>query len=100
MIINIPIQINEEEMTKVIEKDYQEKVIDEIVKYIKTALASQSQNYYGDKVNDGMISVIKQRIDIYLEQYKDQIIEIAGKHLADKLAKTKAGKELLQEVQK
>lgn len=100
MIINIPLQINEEEMTKVIEKDYQNKVIDTIVDYIKKALITQAQSYYGDREINGMITVIENEVKNYIQKYKDEIIEIAGKHLAEKLSRTKQGKALLEEVKK
>lgn len=98
MIINIPIQINEEEMTHVIEKDYENKVINEIVKYIKNVLINKSRIRYGDQELSGMAAVIEDQVEKYISEYKEQIIEIAGKYLADKLAKTKAGKALLEEV--
>lgn len=98
MIINIPLSINEEDMKNVIEKDYEDKVIKEIALYIKRALVSSSSSYYGDRETDGMITIIKRQVDILLEQNKDKILNIAGNYLADKLLKTKAGKELLQEV--
>ena len=49
MIINIPLQVDEERMEEVIARDYQSKVIDKIVDYIKEALVSQSNSYYGNK---------------------------------------------------
>lgn len=100
MIINIPLSINEEEMTKVIERDYQNKVIDKIVDYIKKALVTQSREFYGDREMNGMIAVIEDKVEDYIQKYKNEIIEIAGKHLAEKLVKTKKGKELLEEVAK
>ena len=42
MIINIPLQIDEEKMEEVVKKDYESKVMGEIVKYIKKALVSES----------------------------------------------------------
>ncbi len=96
MIINIPLQINEEDMKKVIERDYENRVLQEIVKYIKTALVKKARSYYGDQELGGMTTVIEDQVEKYISKYQDQIIEIAGKHLAEKLAKTKKGKELLE----
>ena len=48
MIINIPLQVDEERMEEVIARDYQSKVIDKIVDYIKEDLVSQSNSYYGN----------------------------------------------------
>ena len=49
MIINIPLQIDEEKMEEVVKKDYESKVIDEIVKYIRESLTRESTSFYGDR---------------------------------------------------
>ena len=95
MIINIPLQIDEEKMEEVVKKDYESKVIDEIVKYIKKALVSEAGYGYGDKEVIGMTELIKERIDIYLEKHNDEIIRATGNALAEKLARTKRGKAIL-----
>lgn len=98
MIINIPLQIDEEKMEEVVKKDYESKVIDEIVKYIKKALVSEAEYGYGDKEVIGMTELIKERIDIYLEKHNDEIIRAAGNALAEKLARSKRGKAILDGV--
>ena len=98
MIINIPLQIDEEKMEEVIQKDYQGKVVEEIVKYIKTALTKNSTSYYGDRELNGMTELIKGEIDKFLDNHKDDIINAAGNVLAKKLARTKRGKALLDDV--
>lgn len=95
MIINIPLQIDEAKMEEVVKKDYESKVINEIVKYIKKALVSEGGYGYGDKEVIGMTELIKGRIDIYLEKHNDEIISVAGKALAEKLARSKRGKAIL-----
>ena len=95
MIINIPLQIDEEKMEEVVKKDYESKVMGEIVKYIKTALTKHSTSYYGDREMNGMTELIKEKIDIYLEKHNDEIIKAAGNALAEKLARTKRGKAIL-----
>lgn len=98
MIINIPLQIDEEKMEEVVKKDYESKVMGEIVKYIKTALTKHSTSYYGDREMNGMTELIKEKIDIYLEKHNDEIISAAGNALAEKLARTKRGKAILDGV--
>jgi hypothetical protein len=98
MIINIPLQIDEEKMEEVVKKDYENKVIGEIVKYIKKALVSEGGYGYGDKEVIGMTELIKGRIDIYLEKHNDEVIKAAGNVLAEKLARTKRGKAILDGV--
>ena len=98
MVINIPIQIDEAKMEEAVQKDYEGKVLDEIVKYIKTTLTRASSNPYGDRATDGMRVLIEDRIDEFLKDHKDEVIEHASKLLADKLARSKKGKEILDGV--
>ena len=99
MIINIPLQIDEEKMEEVVKKDYESKVIDEIVKYIRESLTRESTSFYGDREASGMTELIKGRIDIYLEKHNDEIISAAGNALAEKLARTKRGKAILDGIE-
>lgn len=98
MIINIPLQVDEKKMEEVIAKDYEQKVINEITDYIKSALANRSGRYHGDRVKDGMDNLITYRIDTFLKEHTDEIIETAGNALADRLVRTKRGKALIDEI--
>ena len=86
MIINIPLQVDEERMEEVIARDYQSKVIDKIVDYIKEALVSQSTTYYGNKERNGMAELIKLKIDDYLKEHSYEIVKESVLSLAEKLA--------------
>ena len=99
MIINIPLQIDEAKMEEVVKQDYEGKVVGEIVKYIKTALVKHSTSYYGDREMSGMTELIKGEIDTFLDDHKDDIINVAGNILADKLARTKRGKAILDDIE-
>jgi hypothetical protein len=98
MIINIPLQVDEAKMEEVIARDYQGKVADKIDEYIQNALASQSERYYGDRAQNGMLVLIKDKIDDYLKEHNDEIVKEAGTRLAEKLVRTKRGKELLEKA--
>lgn len=99
MIINIPLVVDEKKMEEVLERDYSGKVIDRIEEYIKTTLKNNAETYYGDKVDDGMRVLIEKRIDKYLETAnKEQVLERAAVLLADKLARSKRGKQILEEL--
>lgn len=99
MIINIPLQINEENMEEVIKRDYEEKVLNKITEYIKTALVSQSRSSYGDKAINGMSAIIEYKVDDLLKENKETIIKIAADNLAERLAKTKKAKEILNSLE-
>ena len=100
MIINIPLQINEEEMSNILKKDYEAKVIDEIVKYITTAIEQRGNRYngYRTRFDDGMMSIIYEQVDKFLEEHRDDIIKMTADILADKLRRTKRVKDAVDGV--
>lgn len=101
MIINIPIQIHEEEMTRVIKQDYEEKVIDEIVKYITKTIEEQGRGYgysQNSRFNAGMLNIIAQQMDKFINEHKEEIIDKAGNILAEKLRRTKRVKDVVDGV--
>lgn len=104
MIINIPIQIDEAKMEELVQKDYEGRVLNEITKYIKTTLVKNSQYYpyhksTEDRADDGMKVLIEDRIDAFLKEHSEEVIEHASKLLADKLAKSKKGKAILEKME-
>ena len=94
MLINIPINVDEELFNRAVEKDYNDKVLREIVKRIESALSKKAKYYYG-KPEDGLLVLINERIDSILKDNKDLIIERASDKLAERLARSKKGKEIL-----
>lgn len=98
MIINIPLQIDEQQMNEVLQKDYEGKVVNEIVKYIRKTLASSSRSHYGNQETEGMKALIQIQIDTFLENHRDEIIKCASVQMAEKLARSKRGKEILEEI--
>lgn len=98
MIINIPLVVDEKKMEEVLERDYSGKIIDRIEEYIKTTLKNNAERYYGDRVDDGMRVLIEQRIDKYLEANREEVLASAASLLAEKLARSKRGKQILEEL--
>ena len=98
MIINIPLQVNEQKMEEVLQRDYEGKVLNMINDYVKKTLTDNAKKYYGDRVSDGMRVLVEAQIDKFLEAHRDEIIENAAVVMAEKLARSKRGKELLEEV--
>lgn len=48
-------------------------------------------------VEEGMMDYMEKSVDEFVKANGDKIVEIAGKMLADKLARTKRGRELLEQ---
>lgn len=98
MIVNIPLQIDEKTLEQMVERDYQGKVLEEVIKIVKTTLARHAEKSYGDRADDGMRVMIEMQIDKYLQEYRDEIIAKAAEILASKLARSKKGQEILEHV--
>lgn len=99
MIVNIPLQIDEKTLEQMVERDYQGKVLEEIVKIIKTTLSNHSGSYYGSsRYVEGMEIMIEEQISEYLQKYSSEIIDKASAILAERLARSKKGKEILEHV--
>ena len=94
MIINIPLQIDEEIIQNQLSVDYEAKVKNYILEEVKKALLEQC-GYYNKSTLLGMTQLIRDEIDRYLEEMKDEIIDAAADRLADRLARTKKAKELI-----
>lgn len=95
MIINIPLQIDEHKMEEVLQRDYEGKILSEIMNQVKKTLYDNASRYYGDRVSDGMCVLIEKQIKSFLNEHKDEVIDNASKILAEKLARSKKGKEIL-----
>ena len=102
MIINIPLQVDEQQMEEVIQRDYEAKILDRIMEYVKTCLMNYSRSWYAtyrgkeDKIEDGMKVLIEGQIQHFLDEHRQEIIDEASKILADKLARSKKGKAILE----
>lgn len=94
MIINIPISIDEHVFESKIQNEYdkiiKEKIVDEVIKTLERA----DSNWNG-RAEYGMKNLINNKLDDYIKDYKEEIIDKAAKILADRVAKTKKAKEEL-----
>lgn len=95
MIINIPLQIDEQRLEDVVARDYEGKVLSAIIDEAKKAIATKSSKYYGDKYTDGMLAIAQEQVGYLVREHQDEIIAKASKELADRLRRSKKGKEIL-----
>ena len=100
MIINIPLTVPDELLANTIAKDYEAKITEKLTDEVRKVLLDQVRWSYGSKnEHAGMEQIVFAKVDNILKDYKDEIIEAASDKLAERLARTKKAKELL-EVQK
>lgn len=93
MIINIPLNIPDEMLENTIAKDYENKISERLTAEVRKAMCDYDA--YGDR-RRGLDTWVGNKIDDILKEYKDEIIEAAADKLAERLARTKAAKELIK----
>ena len=99
MIINVPLNIPDELYANALAKDYEDKVVKSLTDEVRKCIAEHDHlSYYSrDKsASRGMSDWVSDKIDNVIKEYKAEIIEAASDKLAERLAKTKAAKELVK----
>ena len=107
MIINIPLQIDEKIIENQMSLDYEGKILDYLKQEITKSIVNRYYSYRNYSITERYEDTVKRMIDNFFEDYikeliaahKDEIIDKAAKNLADRLARTKRGKEILEELQ-
>lgn len=94
MIINIPINIDETAFEGQMSKDIENKVVTFLCDEIKNTLKRKAYGTELDGLKEFVLYVVEKKIDAF----RDEIIETASKELANKLARSKRGKEILGEL--
>lgn len=98
MIINIPVQVDEQSFERAIQRDYDDKLFKEILDAAKKAIASKSNKYYGDKFEDGLIQIASEQVGLIVKENTDKIVQAATKELVERIARSKKGKAILEEL--
>lgn len=97
MIVNIPVSIDDELFNKVTAQEFEAKLFKKLYEKTEKAVSDLDRDhYYGKTVESGLMAIAKDAAESVIKENKDLIIEKAAEHLANKLAKTKAGKALLE----
>ena len=110
-ILQVAFQFDDEAVKKRLENQCFTEVVDRLIKeYKKVATKDYQYNGYdnywqvseADKLDNKFIQLVEDHvadgIHQYCEEHKDEIIELAATKLANKLAKTKKAKEILNEL--
>lgn len=92
MIINIPLQIDDEIISRAASQDFERKIEQNITKLVEDRIC-RSGGYYRSK-SDGIANLVDGVIGDCIEKYKDEIIEKAAAKLEQRISKTKAAREL------
>ena len=98
MIINIPLQIDDEMISSAVTKDYQRKIEENLTKLVEKSILSHAGYYHSTK-ESGMNTLVENAVEKTIDKYRDQIIEQAAQELAKRIARTKRGQAILGEEQ-
>ena len=100
MIINVPLQIDEAAFEQKVNDDYANKVEQLLLAKVEQVLKEADDRYYRNDRDPkvGLSVIINRRVDGFMQDHKDEIVEMAAIELAKKLARTKRGKEILEEA--
>ena len=95
-IIQLAISVEDERIVKRIEEQAEAHVLKEITNKVEAAVYERRYSYSSRPNNEPLKQMIRDCIDTILSENKDFILQEASKILADRLARSKAGKALLE----
>ena len=100
-IVHFGITIDDDAIAKRINENVEKQVIANITTEIKKVIFARS--YYSDRINEHdnspLRDLVRKKVDEIIIANKDVILAEASKILADKLARSKAGKAILEDIQ-
>lgn len=95
--MQIAISVEDEKIVKRVEETAEKQIIETLTERVENVI-SEKHGWYGKTERDyaPLKNMVSEQITKILQENKDLIISEASKILAEKLAKSKAGKEILQ----
>ena len=96
-IIQMAISVEDEKIVKRVEETAEKQIIETLTDRVENVI-SKKHGWYGKSERDytPLKNMVSEQIEKILDENKDLILSEASKILADKLARSKAGKEILQ----
>lgn len=96
-VVQFGINVDDERIKQAVLDSAEKKIMADIERDVCDKLFASSLYYGGhsDPKRDGLSSFSERIVDEFLERNKESIIDTAAKYLADKLARTKAAKEII-----
>lgn len=99
-IVQFAVGIDDEAIKKRVEESAEKQIVD---KFYKDFTLSLRKDYWASHSVDSGLSakcnaLAKEAVDNIIGKYKNEVIEEAAKILADRLLRTKAAKEMLENV--
>lgn len=95
-IIQMAIGIEDERIVKSVEETAEKQIIQTLTERVENVISEKRGWYRDDRDYTPLKNMVSEQIKRILEENKGLILSEASKILADKLARSKAGKEILQ----
>lgn len=92
--VPVTIGVDEKRIAEKIQNDVEQQVVKAITKEVKNKMFSKNNYYQEDPID----TIIKNEVKRIVEDNKDYIVENASKLLCEKLSRTKAVREAVQNV--
>ena len=94
-IVQFAVNFDDQRVTEMVEQNAEKTIIDGIEQKVCDRMFNS--RFYGGKGDPkaGFNNWMDGQVEKFLESHKQEIIEEAGRFLADKLARTKAAKEMV-----
>lgn len=98
-IIQMAISVEDEKIVKRIEENAESQIIKTLSEKVENVIF-EKRGWYGNKEKDytPLKNMVSEQVEKILWGNKDLILSEASKILAEKLARSKAGKEILQKL--
>lgn len=98
-IIQMAISVEDEKIVKRVEETAEKQIIETLTGRVENVI-SEKHGWYGKTERDytPLKNMVSEQIEKILDENKDLILSEASKILADKLARSKAGKGVLQNL--
>lgn len=96
-IVQFGIGIDDQFIKERIEARAEDEIMKELTLDIKRVIF-QTEYYRRDEFTKNPSDFIERKIDTLLDKHKDKIISMAADRLAERLAKTKKAKEMLEKT--
>lgn len=96
-IIQMAISVEDEKIVKEVEETAEKQIIQTLADRVEDVI-SEKHGWYGNQKRDyaPLKNMVSEQITKILDDNKDFILAEASKILAEKLSRSKAGKEILQ----
>lgn len=102
-IFNIAIDMDDERIVNAVCEKAESKIIEKLEHDVEDTMFSHygwSSDRWNPNKRNGLSEILQDKFEEFLDENRDDILNRAGKYLAEKLSRTKKARELLGDLEK